>query len=50
MHNTRRRSAKDDPTIPQRTANVIREIEGNVSHFSGDNQMKVERWIDKFET
>jgi len=42
----------DQPKVtPQRIANVItiKDIEGTVSHFSGDDQMRVERWIDEFE-
>ncbi|KYN02276.1 hypothetical protein ALC62_06914 [Cyphomyrmex costatus] len=37
--------------MPQRMANVItiRDIEGSVSHFSGDDKTKVERWLDEFE-
>lgn len=31
------------------SAITIRDIEGSMSHFSGDDQTKVERWIDKFE-
>jgi len=28
---------------------TIKDVEGSVSHFSGDDQMRIERWIDEFE-
>ncbi|XP_043279405.1 uncharacterized protein K02A2.6-like [Venturia canescens] len=28
---------------------TIKDVEGSISHFSGDNELQIERWIDEFE-
>jgi len=28
---------------------TIKDVEGSISHFSGDDKMRVEKWIEEFE-
>lgn len=47
----RKRSVRTNQAMPQSAANMItiRDVEDSISRFSGDNQVKIERWIDEFE-
>lgn len=47
---TRRRNTRERTTYRCR-ANLftIKDVEGSISHFSGDDKTQVEQWIEEFE-
>lgn len=46
-----RRSRRSSQAVSLNTASMItiKDVEDSISHFSGDDQLKIEQWIDEFE-